>query len=405
MEIEKTTGAVTSKTSDFASKSELGQLKDGSVVTARVMNSSSSPALTSQLTLLINNRILEIQSNFEARTGDILKLRVERSEAGTQLKLIERVRPGALSSESARQTGVQHLRQFIPIQRSLNSMAAQLQSTLADPSLPNNIKPLITNILSQLPRAKQLVTPQAVSTALRNSGLFFEAIQANGRLPAQGDLKYGLLSLVTQLRAALPPNARALYPEPASIGQQAMSFSPAYPLVTGRQAPASRSAEKSVDLLLLKLLGIAESATARTSLSQLATAESQIQGDQRWKFEIPIFLQNQEIAIADIVIQREEQNEEDSHDETQKQWQLQMAIDLPELGALQASIRLKENQLGLILTVSRTETASLINEHIDRLKTQLTDNGFRITRLNCVEGDIKLPEAGQLYTKILSVKA
>jgi hypothetical protein len=405
MEIEKNTGTANPRTSNTTGKSELGQLKEGSVVTARVMNSSNNTAQQPQLTLQINNRTFEIPSNLEALRGDILKLKVERSEAGTQLKLIEKIRPGNSQAEGVRQTGDQQLRQFIPIQRSLNTMAAQLQSTLADPSLPTNIKTLITNILSQLPRANQLVTPQAVSTAIRNSGLFFEAIQASGQLPTQGDLKFGLLSLITQLRAALPPNARAIYPDPASAGQQAMSFSPMNPLVTARQGHISRSAEKSLDLLLLKLLGIAESATARTSLSQLATAESQVQGDQRWKFEIPIFLQNQEIAIADIVIQQEDEHKEDSDEEKQKQWQLQMAIDLPELGALQASVRLREKQIGLMLTVSQPETAKLFNVHMERLKTQLTDNGFEITRLDCVEGDIKLPETGQLYTKILSVKA
>ena len=405
MEIEKNTGIVKARSSGTADKPGLGQLREGSLVTARVMNSSSPGVQPPQLTLQINNRLLEIQANIEARTGDILKLRVERSEAGTQLRLIERLRPGASSAEGARQTGDQHLRQFIPIQRSLNTMAAQLQSTLSDPSLPNNIKTLINNLLSQLPRANQLITPQAVSSALRNSGLFFEAMQANGQLPARGDLKFGLLSLITQLRSALPPNARALYPDPASAGQQAILFSPVNPVVASRQAPISKAAEKSLDLLLLKLLGIAESATARTSLSQLATAESQIQGDQRWKFEIPVFLQNQEIAIADIVIQQEDQNEKPDHEEKQKQWQLQMAIDLPELGALQARIQLQENKLGLMLTVVKKEAAEQINEHIDRLKRQLTDKGFEITRLNCVEGEISLPETGQLYTEILSVKA
>jgi hypothetical protein len=184
-----------------------------------------------------------------------------------------------------------------------------------------------------------------------------------------------------------------------------MSYSPVNPLVASRQPPVSRSAEKSVDLLLLKLLGIAESATARTSLSQLATAEAQIQGDQRWKFEIPIFLQNQEIAIADIVIQQEAQDENPGQEEKQEQWQLQMAIDLPDLGPLQARIQLKEKQLGLMLTVVQPETASRISEHLARLKQQLTDKGFEITRLNCVQGEISLPETGQLYTKILSVKA
>jgi len=360
----------------------------GQVLEARVLSAPTGSAASQGIRVQVGNNILDLHNPLSVKTGELLRLRVISAEPRLELELIQANRPQDTTQNRAELIN-SSLKQFIPRQQGLQFLAATLTQVLNQSSLPPDIKTSMQQLLASLPRSGELVSSEKLTELVRSSGLFLESTLAAGRSIPNSDLKLLWLSLLTQLRTHLPQgtNAPALPTENQKDTPLPFLLNP----VAQARINASKTPLKNdgLDQLILRLFGLAESAVSRISLQQLATAESQQQGEMRWKMDIPLVFPNNEFGVMQLFIEKEapESNARRTTEELEEPpWSLSLALDMPGLGPLHARLKLRDQALETRIIAERSDTAERLNQHLPQLRDRLMQQGIEITCLECHEG-------------------
>ncbi len=305
--------------------------------------------------------------------------------------------PPVFSPEMANALARQ-VRQSLPVQSAqlpllelLNQLASQQQGK-AQNLLPEQIKQLNEVLLRLLPTPAQVAQAEGLRKAILRSGMFYESrIQAisstdSVSAPPQ-DLKSILLSLAERLRSMPnPPPAllRSLYQEGM---RRAAELPP--PRREGSPTPQARAAPVDLALFsreaLLEMLKIrTQGALSRVVLHQVANAESAEQGQARWLMELPLRAQNAMELIHLLLEKDAQQGGKEDKDPT---WRAEMALDLPELGAVRIRVTVCGDQVSTHFWAETPSTVKRLGESLPRLREGLTARELQIGNMGCYAGE------------------
>ena len=328
---------------------------------------------------LINQRSITLALPFSAKAGDSLELLVTESDGKLALAVIGR--PDGAPSKAGGESVSATLSRAGQLISALSSNGRQ--GTAQGEALPlNNNQPL-----ASAPPAKGLDLLPQLKQALTQSGMFYEAHQAEwveGRLTQRALLQepQGRLSSPAAFTADAEPNAvsNAVASERATPIQSEMGEkqppvarppeqnapSPrapesALPLdPAGKPAISPGSQQPSAQLVALQLQPIVQQ-----QLEALATQNFAWQGqvwpgqEMRWEIEEDGQKANDDLASASA-------------------WTTRLRLELPHLGEVEAQIRLHENQLLIAIRAADDTGETLLRQSGEALRQQLQAVGLTL---------------------------
>ncbi len=300
-------------------------------------------------------------------------------------------------------------------------------------SLPKPILTLADMVLGQtLPVERKLLTAPALKAAIRNSGLFLEARQAQGLPATPGiDLKASLQAL----REGLAPLLQALSPGETARPMAAGAPLPGTPLTDaplagaplpqdhaerpGRPAPPRRDgalipqpiAEPTLSpgdkplAIVETLLEQTDAALDRITLSQYASLppegpRAEAQAGQRWLTELPLAFQNG-AAMLPLQIEKEPPRR-DADGVAGPLWRVRFALDVEPMGPLQGVVTLQGRSVGITLWAEREATGKLLRKASPGLEAALIDARFEKGAIDIHTGQPRIPQptAGQFLDRL-----
>ncbi len=323
------------------------------------------------------------------------------------------IRPELRVLDSARQPQITGLKTFlprqIPLAEAMRALADLATDSTDEATLPTPLREPVVRLLRSLPTLKDLTSADTLARALERSGLFSEAHPSPDSLP---DLKQRLLHLAAVLRR-LPPEtqesrAETTAAEPPSTGTSGKAKPPASaPLAQPRPGDAAATPTRSpgtgtpagqpsplpavtpeaprpdpsggerLESLLHKVSG----AVARIVVDQLNSLPRPEDPTPTWHFELP-FRQGQEFHDLRLTVRGEKAASPGNAGA--RPWTVDLEMDLPGLGQLQARLIYLNGEITTHLWSDRAATRALFERHLDHLAQRfrqagLTPRTFRVT--------------------------
>jgi hypothetical protein len=223
----------------------------------------------------------------------------------------------------------------------------------------------------------------ALRTALLTSGLFNEAMLANGMTPA-ADLKSALLSLRSALQAWLGsarPQSPASPLAPPYRGAAPIAQQPAMPSVDGLDLAATGArlmAETDAALARHVLLQIA-------SLPDAAGPPQQADPSARLTFDIALATP-QGTAVIQLQVERDGKDETADTETEAPVWRINLAVDIEPLGPVRASIAQAGGQTHVAFSAARRDAASALRDNLPALQAALSAAALEPGDLVCRSG-------------------
>jgi hypothetical protein len=325
---------------------------------------------------IINQRDITLALPFSAKAGDSLELEVVDSDGKLTLAVISRPtkEPSGGQAESV-PTTLSRTGQLIS---NLFGKAGNTASGLTPTPLNNN-----QPIASAPPGTAQDLLP-LLKQALSQSGMFYESHQAewvDGRMtkaellqepqgklppthPARGPL-------ATDNTAAQEPQSKVLPGQAGTVSRPPVESTPAADLSNLRINTAAQPAQVTQ---LTQLVATEAMPLVQQQLEALATQNFSWHG-QVWP--------GQEMRWE---IEEDAARREQGSDEASGNWQTRLRLSLPNLGEVEARIRLQGNQISLILAADNSGTQELLRTSTEALRSQLDEAGLALASVG-VEAD------------------
>ncbi|MEO0436800.1 MAG: flagellar hook-length control protein FliK [Pseudomonadota bacterium] len=329
----------------------------------QVLNALVSNQLPSgELVLRVGGQQITATTDIPIQQGTNLMLEVKQLQPVPTLRVLNPV-------ASASPASVGGTLQLLPSSgASLSSppLGSVVQNVQVLASAMSALAPALSESLGQLfrssPRADRLATPQGLASAIKDSGLMFEAKAAQspgGKSPAiASDLKAAVFRTLAHANAALSKAEGVSLP------------------------PADLEA-------LLEMRRELESGLGRISVNQLASQsppESQT-GTRIWQFDIPVQLANHYHNLA-IRIEQDTGSERGSSGDAEAEedrWKIELALALPALGAVDLRIGLVGNNVELRLAAERSEVREAMSSRLQELERSLASRGLHLKAATSVE--------------------
>lgn len=380
---------------------DLHLLPTGSLLQGKVLDSQSQldaqgrqqfRIVLSLLNTPLAGRQLLIDSPQPLPNGSLLTAQVQGSQQLLFLPLSQQLDQLAVQ---------QQLQGQLANQASLQPLLKALPALLQAKGLPEGVQQSLRQLFAGLPELEQLSHPKQLAQAMENAGSLLENRLLSGQLGTlPHDFKANLLRLLGQLLPHSPQQALA---QAFSLGQGQGQGSQALPAFfrqalgalgqSGTRQPAGfplptrllQDMEGEADLeTLLKLAAAAVSRLQSHQLASLAQNQTLPDGTQltTWQMELPV-RQQQDIVPVQVRVQHEEP---DQASERESLWRLDLAFDLPPLGALQVQAQLLRGTLSSQLWAEQASTAALIDQELEHLRQRLKGAGLQVGELACRHG-------------------
>ena len=206
--------------------------------------------------------------------------------------------------------------------------------------------------------------------AVLNSGVFEEALLAQGQLPTgQPSQKSSLL----QLRQAL---TNWLGPQPllTPAGQIAPPIRGQDPRARSSEAPPI-DPEAEPREIGKHLLERTESSLSRLRLHQNASLpDPAVKTAADWSMDLPVLVGTQH-TVLHMSIHRDPEQQDQTRAE--RGWQMRFALSLPQLGEAGAQVSLRGGTTGVMLWASERQTSEALEAHVMALRQTLAELGLR----------------------------
>jgi len=217
MELTPTQLAALQTLTVSSGKMRADNLSVGQQLLAKVIALNSA---SGEVTLNINNTLLNAKTTLPLQTNQILQLLVAQTGKQITLKLPDKL-ISSLVTEQA-------MRQVLPQQKPIGFAIQQIQDVIKQSNpiqIPQRLIHISKNFIKQLPTSKQLSTAEGVKSAIKNSGLLLEKnlkeIITNNAPPIiRKDLKSLLINLKSALSTEQHTTQQTTKPQ-NSITQQA----------------------------------------------------------------------------------------------------------------------------------------------------------------------------------------
>ncbi len=255
------------------------------------------------------------------------------------------------------------------------------------PPLPLKVREAVVELLSRLPNAQKLATPEGIKQAIDDSGLFFESRLAQGveKGALQGDVKTILFRLASLLRQSLktlakqPPPLPPARPDAKGGGKQGA----ARPAATAGQAAAATAKQAESTALLQLLSRQSESSLARVQMNQLTSLNAQQQGDETvLALELPLF-NGKESELLEMTIRREGKRTRGGEEAC---WSVTLKLDNDDYGAIRAVVTLVGRKVSTTFWCEQAEAQQLFQQHLEKLRARMGEQGLELGRTQALVG-------------------
>ena len=358
-----------------AQTQEIADKLSGLVAGQKVMAEIQAMLPNGTYRAMINQRSITLALPFSAKSGDSLELQVTENDGKLALAVLSRTdgSAGKAGAESVSAT----------LSRTGQLISSLFAGTNRAQGRDAHAVPLNGNqpIASAPPNTAQDLLP-LLKQAITQSGMFYESHQAEwveGRLPKAALLQepQGKLSSPAAFASALA--------EEQGVSQNQPRASTGEPAVAARiTADLAQSSNTSVEG---SKAAIAQSQTSgqvvapqtqplvQQQLEALATQNFSWQGQvwpgQEMRWEI------------DEDATRSEQDGEDSA----PRWSTRLHLTLPNLGEVDARIRLEGNSIAISMVADSAETRTLMRVSTLALRSQLDEAGLTLASMGVSDGE------------------
>jgi hypothetical protein len=355
-------------------KSLLELLQPGQILRGTALSEN----INGMIRLQIGVTRLIAQTSLQVQTGQNLTLKVEKTGNLPELRV--------LTLPSLEQMKSAALKQVLPRQQPLPELFKVLTQVTSDTTrtdpLPPAVKQAVQSVLARVVPIDNPGFKTQLSQALQLSGLQTEAQLINRQVNAN-DLKLNLLRLIGLVKPLIGiPSGQT---NQAQIVQQALRqqlFNPAQQSPS-LVAPSSASQEtNSTAKLLLDLFKNLDGAIARIQTNQLSSLPTEDATRQVWQFELPIRQEN----CFDLFHFRISHDAVNKGTDIAHIWNLTLHMNLPSLGPMRVRVSLMGEKVSTTIWSERADTASLVNQHLNRLRTGLESTGLEVNKLEAFQG-------------------
>ncbi|ARG96495.1 flagellar hook-length control protein FliK [Legionella micdadei] len=343
------------------------ELYVGQILKAVVVKSLTE----NQVLINIDGENINAQTSQHLEPGDLLQLKVIKTEDGTIVLQVLREPPPLTPMEAA-------LAKTLPKQAPATHLFATL-AALDTIHLPDSIRQQINELLISISSITQL--PQQLSQAIANCGLFWEANLFNWRRNGTGDLQNDFKRQCLRLLHALmnegvksttpginsAPNLpqRESLPLPGAIPQ------PMHQLL----APSFTG--KPISTLLELLYEQTDQVLARIKTAQLTNLLQPTDQALNLMLDLPL---KTPTGIDVIPIQIKEHRQETPS--LASSWSISFAVNLPGLGDIQARVKMQDMAIDIQINAEQQNTVALLNSHQQAFDNLLSSVGLTLRLWN-----------------------
>lgn len=324
-------------------------------------------------------------------------LTVETEAPGTQLPSQFQVRVLSLgphpqlevigASSSVDTTVSQAMRERLPQQNGYGPLLATLGALAQWPML-RQLPPYLRTALALLEHAmsspQELSQGEGLRQAIARSGLFLEAQLADPAADdasiGQDDFKGALLRLMAMLQGQLDDKAGSDADVPPPLAYRNLNAQARLGL-PDELAQSNEAAD-----LLPRLRSDVQAALARLEVAQLEAGRA-----GPWLIEIPVHGEDGDDVLQ---LRLAYQNEEA---QSESQWTLGFALDLPSLGPVHGELQLRGMHLAVRLWAQRSDSAARLETQFNDLRQRLAAHGLSLDQLSCQTG---LPQASGSHSAV-----
>ena len=354
-----------------AQTQEIADKLSGLVAGQKVMAEIQAMLPNGTYRAMINQRSITLALPFSAKSGDSLELQVTENDGKLALAVLSR--PDGSAGKPGTESVSATLSRTGQLISNLFAGTSRAQGRDA-PAVPlNGNQP----IASTPPNSAQDLLP-LLKQAITQSGMFYESHQAEwveGRLPKAALLQepQGKLSSPAAFASASGGDANAVFGQ-AKAASTADAGSPANmarPLPEAGQAQNSsiEGGKAAVTQSQGQLVAPQTQPLVQQQLEALATQNFSWQG-QVWPG------QEMRWEIDEDATQSGQDGEESS-----PRWSTRLRLTLPNLGEIDARIRLEGSSITLSMSADRAETRTLMRVSSQMLRSQLDEAGLALASI------------------------
>lgn len=321
-----------------------------------------------RVALRVDDEELAAQVTAKADLPATFRVRVKVAGSRPELEIVG----DDADADEAAQTRA--LLALIPRQAGLAGLLAELHAIHAasDTAIPSSIQSALEQLDGAMASPSRFADAAAVMRTLEASGMAMEAgllraIQDNRSLSLSGDWKASLLRLAAALsgyRAAAPADGRSDL-QPPQPGRE-----------LPRQPRATRVPWRGNASDWGRLHHVAQGVLARQSIAQLQAAASA----PSWLFELPM----RGRGGLDVLQLRFTPTAADAGNVAG--WLIEIAIDLPALGAIGGELRIAENRVRVHFWAEMSAVARRIESSLSAVTDRLQRQGLVVEHAACRYG-------------------
>lgn len=391
-----------------------------------------------KILLRIGQQILESKTPLPLKTGEQIKVLVKALGEAPLLSI--------LTQPTTAQLAASQLRPFINQQPDWKPLIELALKMLSGNQLPAAARPVLQNLIQQIPNVEQLSQPASLRQLVERSGIMLEPHLARPRdLNIEHDFKALLQQLDKILQTYSPVAGRSTQSEQAVRLIETYLRNPLLPLPRLAQelgalinpadmrhllaAVEARRFDNPLTTAVMQLFAHVQKQQGTAALEHLlrlisdqnnigelkaalAQAVSHISQQQLLPllrdadsallllFGLPIRHDN-ETHWINFRIEREKQ----SASQDSAGWHVTLNFDITALGPMQAKLYLQGKQLTTIFRASQSTTQEKIRRHFPLLQQALQRSGIEVIKLEVVAGNIESPQPITTDVHILDEQA
>jgi len=325
------------------------------------------------------------------------------------------------------------IRQLLP-QQVVSPTLNKVMASLHNQQLPEPIQKAVQQLIHHSIDKTELTNPQALKQAVSASGVIMERQLLNQPNQSTQDFKANLLNVLKAVETVIADNKglvadKGINRLPAQV-QAALTANGRTPaqlinvLLSGKSVPSILSSlttqtnipsiinqQQAVSLLallnkpliptqqainrhvpmdlieLMQLFKEVETVHNKIQLNQLNMLKEPESGTTvaSWLFDLPI-KDKQALDLLQVQIdQHKQQSEEDQENEI---WNVRLRLDTQNLGPVQATVTLVEQDVKVIIKAERQESAQLLDDNLTILHEALAELGISISHSSCSCGAV-----------------
>jgi hypothetical protein len=362
---------------------------------------------------------------------------IDISQLSKQFKLgdklamdIVNVKPLAiqLQAESGQQKVMYRLQQLLG-QQSTHSQLTSVLSSLQGKLIPDSMQLAITNLVQSSLDKTAITQSNALKQAMALSGTFTENKLLNQPTSSNQDFKANVVKVLAAIETVMSQTRGATDGEPinklpaqvlSALASQGKTVEQLLHVLLSGKNTASPAAVQSLlpgllnkeqALQLTQMLSNSVSANAAAGrqmplnlaelmvmfkevegmynklqlnqLLMLREADTSASSTASWLFDIPI-KDKQNLDLLHMQIdQHKKEGEQD--DEV---WNVQLRLDTQNLGPVQATVTLVDDDVKVIFRAERSESSQLLEQNMATLIASLNELGVTSSHMSCVCGDV-----------------